>query len=244
MMLLNRVSFSEKFFFTKNLAIMLKSGIPISTVAETLAEQAKSGAFKKILGQVQSDVSRGKSLEKSLSQFPKVFDEFYLSLIRIGEESGTLEESLMYLIDHMEKEKSLRQKVQGAMLYPAIVLLATGGIGLVLAFFILPQIIGLFESLNVELPFTTKILIFGAKILKEWGLIAVPGSVLLLLGLVGLIQTKPVKPVWHHFILRLPIFGELLRNISLATLCRNLGIMLKSGLTITSALETSAQVEG
>ncbi|MEX2053787.1 MAG: type II secretion system F family protein, partial [Patescibacteria group bacterium] len=116
MSILNRVSFSEKFFFTKNLAIMLKSGIPISTVAETLAEQAKSGAFKKILGQVQSDVSRGKSLEKSLSQFPKVFDEFYLSLIRIGEESGTLEESLTYLIEHMEKEKDLRQKVQGAML--------------------------------------------------------------------------------------------------------------------------------
>ncbi|MEX0587229.1 MAG: type II secretion system F family protein, partial [Patescibacteria group bacterium] len=126
MSILNRVSFSEKFFFTKNLAIMLKSGIPISTVAETLAEQAKSGAFKKILGQVQSDVSRGKSLEKSLSQFPKVFDEFYLSLIRIGEESGTLEESLTYLIEHMEKEKDLRQKLQGAMLYPAIVLMATG----------------------------------------------------------------------------------------------------------------------
>src|SRR3989304_4234937 len=109
-MILDRVSFSEKFFFTKNLAIMLKSGIPISSVVETLVEQVKSGTFKKILNQFKTDVLRGRSLENSLNQFPKVFDEFYLSLIRVGEESGTLEESLVYLIEQMEKEKDLRQK--------------------------------------------------------------------------------------------------------------------------------------
>lgn len=242
-MIFDRVSFKEKFFFTKNLATMLKSGIPISEVIETLAEQAKSRAFKKILNQVEEDVSRGRSLENSLNQFPKVFDEFYLSLIRIGEESGTLEESLVYLVEQMEKDKELRQKVQGAMLYPSIVLMATGVIGLVLAFFILPQIIGLFESLNVELPFTTKILIFVAKILRDWGLILVPALVAAFILFMALLQTKPIKPVWHRIILKLPVFGRLFQNIALATLCRNLGIMLRSGLTITSALETSAQVE-
>jgi len=222
---------------------MLKSGIPISSIIETLAEQAKSGAFKKVLNQVKADVSRGRSLEKSLSQYPKVFDGFYLSLIKIGEESGTLEESLVYLVEQMEKDKELRQKVQGAMLYPSIVLAATGVIGLVLAFFILPQIIGLFESLNVELPFTTKILIFVAKILRDWGLIIIPGAVAAFVAFTAFLQAKPIKPIWHRIVLRLPVFGRLLQNISLSTLCRNLGIMLRSGLTITSALETSAQVE-
>ena len=243
-MILDRVSFSEKFFFTKNLAIMLKSGIPISSVIETLAEQAKSGAFKKILNLVKEDVSRGRSLENSLNKFPKVFDGFYLSLIKIGEESGTLEDSLVYLVEQMEKDKDLRQKVQGAMLYPAIVLSATGVIGLVLAFFILPQIIGLFESLNVELPFTTVVLIFIAKILRDWGLIIIPGAVGLFIAVTAFLQTKPIKPIWHRIILRLPVFGRLFQNIALATLCRNLGIMLRSGLTITSALETSALVAG
>ena len=222
---------------------MLKSGIPISSIIETLAEQAKSGAFKKVLNQVKADVSRGRSLEKSLSQYPKVFDGFYLSLIKIGEESGTLEESLVYLVEQMEKDKELRQKVQGAMLYPSIVLAATGVIGLVLAFFILPQIIGLFESLNVELPFTTKVLIFVAKILRDWGLIIIPGAVAAFVAFTAFLQAKPIKPIWHRIVLRLPVFGRLLQNISLSTLCRNLGIMLRSGLTITSALETSAQVE-
>lgn len=243
-MIFDRVSFSEKFFFTKNLAVMLKSGIPIGEVFGTLEEQAKSGAFKKILAKVKENVSRGQSLEKVLSQYPKVFDQFYLSLIKVGEDSGTLEESLIYLVDQMQKEKELRQKVQGAMLYPMIVLFATTVIGLVLAFFILPQIIGLFDSLNVELPITTKILIFIATILKDWGLVIIPAAFVSFILFTALLHTRLVKPYWHALLLRLPILGKLLQNISLSTLTRNLGIMLKSGLTITSALETSAHIEG
>jgi len=226
MAIIGGVSFSEKFFFTKNLTVMLKSG-----------------AFKKILFQVSKDVTRGQSLEKSLRSYPNVFNQFYVSLIKVGEESGTLEDSLVYLVEQMEKEHELREKVRSAMLYPSIVLMATGGIGLSLAFFILPQIIGLFESLNVELPFTTIILIWVAKFLRDWGLIALPGMLALFIGLFFLVRSRWVKPVWHAFLLRLPTLGTLLQNISLATLTRNLGIMLKSGLTITSALETSAQVE-
>ncbi|NIT04368.1 hypothetical protein GTO10_05670 [Candidatus Saccharibacteria bacterium] len=243
MMILNRVSFSEKLFFTKNLAIMLKSGIPIADVVETLAAQAKGGTFKDNLNQVADDVSRGRSLEKALSKYPKVFDPFYLSLIRVGEESGTLEDSLFYLVEQMEKEQELRKKVQSAMLYPAIVLVATSGIGLVLAFFILPQIIGLFESLKVDLPITTVILIWLAKLLQDWGLIIIPAFVVFLIALVGVVQSKPIKPYWHAVILKLPVIGSLLRNISLATLSRNLGIMLRSGLTITAALQTASEVE-
>ncbi|GMR19179.1 MAG: type II secretion system F family protein [Patescibacteria group bacterium] len=241
--MLNRVSFSEKLFFTKNLAVMLKSGIPITEVMKTLSIQAKSTAFKKVLSQATEDVSRGRSLEKALSKHAKVFDQFYLSLIRVGEESGTLEESLFYLVEQMEKDQDLRKKVQSAMLYPSIVLIATGGIGLALAFFILPQIIGLFESLNVDLPVTTVILIFIAKFLRDWGLVVLPSAAVLTLVLIALLRSRLIKPYWHAFILRIPIFGSLLQNISLATLARNLGIMLKSGLTITSALETASEVE-
>ncbi|HEB13900.1 MAG TPA: type II secretion system F family protein [candidate division WWE3 bacterium] len=243
MALFNRVSLSEKLFFTKNLAIMLKSGIPIAEVIETLTEQAKSGAFKKILSQVTEDVSRGRSLEKALSKHSNVFDQFYFSLVRIGEESGTLEESLFYLVEQMEKEHDLRQKVQSAMLYPAIVLMATAGIGLALSFFILPQIIGLFESLDIDLPITTVILITVAKLLRDWGFIIVPALIGFTVLLIFVIRTRLVKPHWHALTLKLPVFGSLLQNISLATLSRNLGIMLKSGLTITSALETASEVE-
>ena len=243
-MFFNRVSFREKFFFTKHLSVMLKSGIPIAEILETLSAQAKSGIFKKILGEVTEDVSRGQRLEKAFSKYPKVFSPFYLSLVRIGEESGTLEGSLFYLVEQMEKEHELRQKVQAAALYPAIVLIATGVIGLVLAFFILPQIIGLFESLNVDLPVTTLILIFIAQALRDWGLIIIPGGIGLLFAFLVLLQTPLVKPRWHALLLRLPFFSYFFQSISLATFTRNLGIMLKSGLPITKALATSAEVEG
>ena len=243
-MIFNRVSFSEKFFFTKNLAVMLRSGISISEIIETLSTQAKSGTFKKVLFQVGEDVTRGRSLERALGKHPNLFDQFYLSLIRVGEESGTLEESLFYLIGQMEKEQELRKKVQGAMLYPAIVLMATGGIGLVLAIFVLPQIIGLFESLKVDLPITTVILISVSRFIRDWGLVALPSAVVLIIGLIALLKTRFVKPYWHAFILKLPILGSLIQNISLASLTRNLGIMLKSGLTVTAALETVSEVEG
>jgi type II secretory pathway component PulF len=244
MILFNRISFSEKFFFTKNLVVMLKSGIPISKVIETLAEQTRNPAFKKVLTKVTEDISKGQSLESSLGKYPQVFDTFYLSLIRIGEESGTLEESLLYLVTHLQKEKELRQKVQGALLYPSIIIVATFGIGLAIAFFILPQIVDLFESLRVELPFTTLALIFFARILRDWGLVAVPLMIAAAVALVFLLRSQPVKPLWHRTLLHLPIVGTLFQNISLARLTRNLGIMLKSGLTVTSALETAAQVEG
>lgn len=243
-MFLQRVSFKERFFFTKHLSVMLKSGIPIAEILETLTVQAKSGRFKKILAQITEDVSRGQSLEKALGKHSNVFDPFYLSLIRVGEESGTLEESLFYIVDQMQKEQELRQKVQGAMLYPAIVLAATGVIGLGIAFFILPQIIGLFESLNVPLPITTKILIFVARALRDFGLILVPAVVVLFISLAALLRTSLIKPYWHALLLHLPIFGSLFQNVSLAALARNLGIMLKSGVPITAALATAAEVEG
>lgn len=238
------VSFKDRFFFTKHLSLMLKSGIPITDILSTLATQAKTKTFREALLQVGEDVSRGQRLNKALSKHPNIFSPFYRSLVEVGEESGTLEASLFYLVEQMEKEHYLRQKVQSAMLYPAIVLTATSVIGFAIAFFILPQIVTLFESFDVDLPFTTRILIFVAHALQDWGLIILPATVGFVIALVFLLNTPFVKPHWHALILRLPIFGYFFQNVALATLTRNLGIMLKSGLPITAALATSAEVEG
>lgn len=239
----NRMSFSEKMFFTKHLAVMLKSGIPIADILETLITQAKSGAFKGILQQVYEDVSRGQGLEKAFAKHPKVFDPFYLSLIRIGEESGTLEESLEYLTEQLEKEDDLQKKVQSAMLYPSLILVATGVIGLALAFFVLPQITELFENLDIELPPTTRLLLFVSKLLREQGLFVIAGLFLLFFVLSFLLRSRWIKPRRDAFILRLPIFGYFLKSVAMASLSRNLGIMLRSGLPVTAALATAAEVE-
>lgn len=243
-MLTSRVSFSEKMFFTKHLAVMLKSGIPIADILETLTSQAKSPAFRRVLQQVYKDASKGQSLEKALSKHPKVFDIFYLSLIRVGEESGTLGESLEFLTEHLEKENSLRRKVQSAMLYPSLVLSVTGVIGLALAFFVLPQITELFEGLDITLPFTTKFLISVARILRDYNLIVVLGILFSLVVIAFMIRSRWLKPYRDRFILRLPIFGYFFGCAAMSGLARNLGVMLKSGLPITSALATVAATAG
>ncbi len=240
MLLRGGVSSSEKMFFTKHLTVMLKSGIPIAEILETLTVQAKSGAFKNILQQAADDVSRGQSFEKALAKHPKVFDPFYLSLIRVGEESGTLEESLGYLSELLEKETELRKKVQSAMLYPTLVLVATGVIGLGLAFFVLPQITDMFDQLGVALPPTTRLLVFSAQLLQKYGFLILPGFILLITFMGFIIRTPRVKPHFDALILKLPIFGYFVTSITMASLTRNLGIMLRSGLAITNALETVA----
>jgi type II secretory pathway component PulF len=243
MMFKRRVSFGEKMFFTKHLAVMLRSGIPISDVLGTLTAQAKSGAFRNILKQIHEDVSRGKSLESAFSKHEGVFDSLYLSLIRIGEESGTLEESLAYLTEQLEKENDLRKKVRSATLYPALVLSATGVIGLALALFVLPQVTELFEDLDVTLPSTTRLMMFVARIIRDYGLVIAPVAIAALFAIVVVLRLRAVKPVRDAFILKLPIVGNFLKCITLAALTRNMGIMLRSGLPVTSVLATAAAAE-
>lgn len=234
--ILSRVSFIDKLLFTKHLSIMLKSGISIAEAVDTLALQTKSNKFNKDLTQVSRDIKNGQSLAKSLKKHPKIFDTVYLSLIEVGEESGTLEDSLTYLSSQLAKEYSLHKKIQGALLYPTIVLVAISVVGMGMSLFVLPKLTDLFTSLGVELPITTKILLYFANLMKNYGTLIVIGFIVVL-SLFRIFITLPfIRPKWDRIILSLPILGELLQNQQLSSVCRNLGVMLKSGLPITKAL--------
>ena len=239
--LLNRITILDELTFTKHLAIMIKSGIRLSEAIKSLADQTKNPNFKQVLTEVLAEVENGQSLEKALSKHSNVFNSLYLSLVRTGEKSGKLEENLEYLALQLKKSYEFRKKIEAATLYPKIVLVATIIIGASISLFVLPQLIELFESLDVELPVTTKILLFIANLMKNWGILIIGGFVLLYLLFLWLIRTPQVKPIWHKFLVNMPILGRLVQNIELTSICRNLGIMLKSGLTVTSALETQRQ---
>lgn len=233
----SNISFLDKLIFTKHLAVMLKSGISLAESLTSLKNQIKSPAFSKVLSEVQKDINNGQSLEKALSKHPQAFDAFYVSLISIGEKSGNLEKNLEYLSSQLQKSYEFRKKIQGAMLYPLIILGATVIIGFSLSIFVLPKLTDLFTSLNVELPLTTKILLFISITMKDYGIFIMSALIGAGVGIFFLLQTSSVKPRWHRLLLSLPAIGSLLQNIILASLCRDLGVMLKSGLTITSALE-------
>ncbi|HWY79473.1 MAG TPA: type II secretion system F family protein [Candidatus Sulfotelmatobacter sp.] len=234
--LFSSVGYLEKVLFTKHLAIMIKSGIPIGEAIDIIKQQTKNFTFQKILTQVSADITNGQSLEKALEKHPKAFDSFYINLIRIGEESGNLEKNLEYLAVQLKKNYEFKKKVRGALLYPEIVLLITFIAGGAISVFVLPKLIDLFSQLNVKLPLSTQILLFIATVMKQYGYFIIAGFIGLFIGLRAAIKTPKINLIWTRLLLSLPVLGVFLQDVELGYFSRNVGIMLKSGLTITTAL--------
>lgn len=227
--------------FTKHIYLMIKSGIALPEAIDILEEQTVKPGFKKVLHQIHAHVANGQTLFKSLSFFPHVFDAFYINLIRVAEESGTLENNLNYLALHLEKQRGFKNKVRNALLYPTIVLSVALVSGVGLSIFVLPKLVDLFASLDVKLPLSTRILLFFSQTMKDYGVLII-GSVVLASLLFGrLVSTKIFKPRWQRFLLALPTLGTFIRDVELAALFRNLGMMLKVGIPIATALEVQSK---
>jgi len=234
-----KINFQDKLFFTKHLATMIKAGVPIEEALETLSEQGKNKIIKETLAMVSKQVQNGKSLHESLKKTGE-FSELYLNLISVGEESGTLEESLEFLAKQLAKDYSLRQKVTAALMYPSLVLSATIIMGGFIALYVLPKLVDFFEAFDFPLPLSTRILLFIANAAKNFGVLIAITIVLSFLGLYSLVQIKTIKLWWHSRIIQLPIIGNLFWYNQLARFSRNFGVLLKAGIPITRSLEITA----
>lgn len=217
---------------------MLKSGLTIVSCLETLVSQTRPSAFKRVLEDIQREVENGQTVTSALKKHPETFNQFIISVVEVGEQSGNLAANLEFLSQQLRKDYYLRQKIQGVMMYPVIVLSSTVLVSVFVSYFILPQILSFFSTFETELPLTTKILLFIATLMKYYGAYILIGFVIGLIVLRFVLSLKPVKLITHRFILSVPIIGPFLQNVILASVCRNLGVMLKSGIPITTSLET------
>jgi len=238
---IGRVSLMEKVLLVKHLWTMTKSGINLNEALEVIVSQTNSKKFKRIMTRVLKKVRSGQNLATALASYPKVFDPLFINMIKVGEESGTLEESLEYLANELEDRLDLRRNVRAASFYPAIILLATFGLGFVLAYFVLPKITRLFQTLSFELPLSTRVLLWVADLMDNYGLYVIAGVVVLLIALRILVSHKFVKPTWHWLLLKIPIINNIIINYNLVLINRTLGILLKSGLTIDQAISITIQ---
>ena len=235
--LFGKVSLVDTLALTKHVSLMLKSGIPLPESILILEKQTSHPAFRKLLLKIHQEIANGQPLHKALSQFPHVFNAFYVSLIKVAEESGSLEKNLDYLSLHLKKQHEFTGKVRGALLYPSIVLGVALIVGIGLSVFVLPKLIDLFASLDVELPLSTKILLLFAKVMRDYGIFLLGGLVLLFVLIRFAITTRAIKPHWHSFLLSLPVLGVFMQNIQLASMFRNIGTMLGAGVHISTALD-------
>ncbi len=231
----------ELLLFTKYLSVLLRSGLTIDDSLDILNKQAK-GALGVILPVLLTAVRGGKTLSEGLQQFPRTFSSVFVNLVRAGETAGTMQSTLDQLSEQLQKEHDLSQKVRGAMMYPAFVLSAGLIMTIGIVVFILPNITKLFVSLHVELPLSTRIILWISDQFQQHGIAIALVTVLVITGLPTFLRLKAVKPTSHWLLLHTPVLGVLVRNTNLARVTRLLGTLLQSGLPIEEALKIAGTV--
>jgi len=244
----NRVSLIDKLMFLRNLEVMVASGIPLPRSLDILSQQTKSGYFKKVLQDISKELVKGKQFSKCLGKYPNVFSDFFCSMVAMGEESGNLDKVLQNLAYQMEKEHKLKAKVKGAMTYPTVILVVMLIIGSLIIIFVLPKLISTFESLGVadKLPPAT-------KALKRIGdSFSQPLEFLKLIAIISLIiyafrriiKTPQGKKGMDWLVLRLPVFGDLVKKTNVANIVGSLSTLMNSGLAIVKSLEIIERTTG
>ncbi len=238
--LLGFVSNLEKVTFTKRLALMLKAGLTLNDSLRILKDQTVSFQMKRIIGHLVKMVEDGRPFSSGLARYPRIFSEFYVNIVQAGEKSGNLEENLEHLAGQLMKDFELRRRIKSAMAYPLVVLSATLILGVSLSLLVFPKLSRLFKNFKVELPLLTRMLLAVTDFLQHWALYTGLAVIGLVFILHWILRRKIVRPYWHKFILKLPLFGKIAQNLNLARFSRILGSLLKSGLPIVQSLEITA----
>ncbi len=231
-----RVPLKEKMTFTRNLSVMVSSGLTVSRAIHNLSLQTKNTTFKKILESVNDDLQGGKTLSEGLGKYPTVFNELFVNMVYVGEVSGNLEEVLDILALQLEKENDLLSKVRGALIYPAVIVVAMIGIGILMLVYILPKITGVFKDMKVELPATTQVIMAISDFVREHSIITTLLSVGIIVGTKLFAGTTPGKRFFGFLFVRLPIVGNIVVKVNCARFARIYSSLLKSGISVVNAL--------
>lgn len=240
----NKPSRKELVVFSRQLSTLINAKVPIIQALDILSEQVTGKLLKNVISQLIEDVEGGKSFSEAISQFPNIFSNLYVHLVKSGELSGTMDQSLLYIADQQEKDYDLVSKVRGAMTYPIFIVSAILIVGALMFVFVLPQMISVLKEAGAQLPLTTRILIFITEVVqKYWAII--------LLVLVGAgittqvyVRSQAGRVVWDNVKLKLPIMGKLLRNIYMDRFALNLSTLIAGGIPIVQALQTVGAIVG
>lgn len=230
-----RVTLKDKVFFTKQLAVLLKAGVPLLDALELLIEQSEKG-LQKIIIELKDGVKEGQSLADGLAKYPQVFDTTYVQLVRAGEASGSLEKILERLTSYLEQSQDLRKKIKSAMMLPVIQLFIIVAVVAILLTVVVPQIATAFEGQNMELPLPTRILM-GLSDFLTGHFIAIIITLVALGGLFYWWKSTPTGArAWDSFVLKLPVIGYFARMSAVVQFCRTLGMLLEGGVNLAESL--------
>ncbi len=238
------IPLSEKLMFTRNLSVMVASGLPISKSLKNLAVQTKNKKFQAVLKIVQEDVQAGNQLSDGLAKFSGIFNELFVNMIRIGEISGNLEQVLAILALQMEKDHDILRKTKGALVYPAVILLAMIGIGFLMMVFVIPQITAIFKDFDAELPISTQFIIFLSNLFENHWILMLSAIVFFIAVVFMFLRTAVGKRTLGFVSINFPGVSNIVIKLNCARFCRIYSSLLGSGVPVVEALKILSRTLG
>lgn len=239
-----RVSATDKIFFSQYMLVMLKAGISLSKAFETLSIQTKNKKFAEILLDLHDRIEKGESLTNALENYKHIFGQLFISMIRSGEISGKLEQVLEQLYMQIKKNHTLITKVRNALIYPVVILVAMSGIGAGMMIFVVPKIMDVFKEVNAELPLMTKVLIKFSDIVSQHGIIFGASLILAIALIIKFIKTKIGKRIFDAILLKMPIISPIVRKINSARFARTMASLLRTDISIVESFRITADITG
>ncbi len=239
-----RIKADDIVVFSRQLATMVEAGVPLVQALAILAEQAETVTMQEVVIKLHDDVESGQSLSEALDRHRKVFNELFISMVRAGESSGSLEEILDRVATYIEKTVALQKKIKSALVYPAVVATMALVITMGMLTWVVPKFAGIFTSLNAELPGPTRILLDVSDFLRANFLLVSIGTGIAIFILWRFINTKGGRLWYDSTKLKLPVFGPLLLKVAISKFSRTLATLIKSGVPILASLEIVAKTSG
>ena len=238
----DKVKLVDLMLFSRQMYTLLKAGVPILRSLSGLQESVKNRTFAAVLEDLRKSLDSGRELSVSLRGHPKVFSPFYVSMVRVGEITGTLDEIFLRLYDHLEFENEMRGQIRSALRYPTFVIITMAVALVVINLFVIPAFGGIYKGFKAELPFVTKLLIgFSNFTVHYWPLLLI----ILLFAVFGFrafVATSNGRYEWDKFKLRLPIAGPIMLKATLARFARSFALAFKSGVPVVEGLSVVAEV--
>jgi len=242
--IVNKISSNERIMFTRQTSSMLASGLTLLKALQIYKDQTKNEKMSEMVSGIISSVEEGKTFSSSISSYPDVFSPIYVSIVRAGESSGLLDQVLHRLADNLEKQAELNNTIKSALTYPVIVVTLMIAVMFTMMIFVIPQLSVLYENMDIELPLPTRVVVGLSTItIKFWPLL-IAGTFLAIYGIKKWKKTENGKLIIDNFVLKLPVFGLLIKETILTEFSRTFGVLIGTGALIVDALNQTADTTG
>ncbi|MHB8831363.1 MAG: type II secretion system F family protein [Patescibacteria group bacterium] len=241
---LNRISSKEMVAAVRMLSVMVSASVPLADSLRNISRQTKNPRFRSILNDIANEIEGGARLSEALERYPKLFSQFFVNMIRSGETTGQLSDVMNYLADQQEKDYDMMSKLRGALSYPAVIVTGMGIAGFVMMVYVVPKLTQVLTEANVPLPLSTRILIGTSSFMAEFWWLIIIAVVVFAVSFIYWIKTDYGRWIWDSVKLRIPVMGQLLREMYVTRFCQSMFTLMKGGVTMVQALEIAASVMG